>query len=84
MIEYFSTLDHQIALMANILSVTAAWKFTKKSDKGVWYGVVAELFWLMWINETGKWEILPVELLGFLIYFYGCITQMKRNMKWTR
>ena len=44
MIEYFSTIDHQIALMANILSICAAWMFTKKHDCGVWFGLVAEVF----------------------------------------
>jgi len=84
MIEYFSTLDHQVALMANILSVWAAWLFTKKHDSGVWYGMIAEMFWLGWIYETGKWEILPVELLAFIIYLYGCITQMRGRKVWKK
>ena len=83
MIEYFSTPDHQVALMANILSVWAAWLFTKKHDWGVWVGMVAEVFWVLWIYETVKWEILPVELLAFFIYLYGCFTQM-REMKWKK
>ncbi len=77
MIEYFSTLDHQVALCANVLSIIAAWLFMKKHDCGVWYGLVAEIFWLGWIYETDKWEILPVELLAFLIYLYGCIIQTR-------
>ena len=84
MIEYFSTIDHQVALMANVLSICAAWLFTKKHDCGVWFGLVAEIFWLLWINETGKWEILPVELLAFIIYLYGCITQMRGQKVWMK
>jgi len=38
----------------------------------------------MWIYETGKWEILPVELLAFIIYLYGCVIQMRGQKVWKK
>lgn len=76
-IEYFSTLDHQIAACATFFAILAAYLFTEKSDTGPWVGVISEMFWIWWIWETKKFEIFPIEFSAFIIYIRACVKQLK-------
>jgi hypothetical protein len=77
-LHYFSTTDHQVAFLATFFSTYAAYLFTEKSNKGPWVGVIAEIFWILWIAITGKWEVFPIEFTAFLIYMRGCYRQVCR------